>query len=299
MGVVYKAVDTRLERFVALKLLSLGVPRSAELRGRFLREARAASTLNDPHICTIYEAGEENGSAFIAMEFLDGVTLQELVKDCPLELDRLIDIALQTIEGMDAAHREGIIHSDIKLANIFITRRGRVKILDFGLATKTVPSHAAVLAAGRDHSESSIDDSELASGLAALGTAPCMSPEQALGKPLDTRTDLFSFGIVLYEMATGKAPFEGDDTGMVFLSILRQRPDPASMINPAVPDALQRIIGKCLEKDREQRYQHAAEIAEDLWRQFRFTVNPGWSTRNYAYLAAYPTRRQAGTLPLH
>ncbi len=266
MGVVYKAIDTRLERFVALKFLPDDLAHDETLRDRFLREARAASALNHPNICTIYHVGEEDGKIFIAMEFLDGVTLKELVRRGPLAYDRLLDIAVDVTDGLQAAHSAGIIHRDIKLANIFVANSGRAKILDFGLAKKTAPKHAALVAAGAGSPRNLGDDAHMTSGLAALGTAAYMSPEQALGKPLDERTDLFSFGIVLYEMATGRAPFKGDTTGVLFLSIVQETPEPPRQLNPDVPDELQRIIGKCLEKGREQRYQHASEIRADLQR---------------------------------
>jgi len=263
MGVVFKAQDTRLERFVALKFLPDEYASDPVFRDRFLREARAASALNHPNICTIYEIGEEAGRPFLAMEFLDGVTLREVVHRGPVPFDQLLNIALDVVEGLTAAHTEGVIHRDIKLANIFITRSGRTKILDFGLAKKTAPRHMAV-AAGMGSGET--DRSQLTSGLAALGTAAYMSPEQALGKPLDERTDLFSFGIVLYEMATGQAPFRGDTTGMLFLSIVQAVPQEPRLLNPEVPENLQRIISRCLEKDRDLRYQHASEIRNDLRR---------------------------------
>ena len=264
MGVVYKAIDTRLERFVALKFLPDDYAHDEALRDRFLREARAASALNHPNLCTIYDVGEDHGKIFIAMEFLDGVTLKELVWRGPLSYDRLLDIAVDVTDGLEAAHSAGVIHRDIKLANIFVTNRGRTKVLDFGLAKKTAPKPAAVVAAGGG--SSGIEDTHMTSGLAALGTAAYMSPEQALGKPLDERTDLFSFGIVLYEMATGQAPFKGDTTGVLFLSIVQETPEPPRQLNPDVPDELQRIIGRCLEKDRGVRYQHASEIRADLQR---------------------------------
>jgi serine/threonine protein kinase/tetratricopeptide (TPR) repeat protein len=269
MGVVYKGRDTLLERFVALKFLPEEYAHDPVLRERFLREARAASALNHPNICTIYEAGEDGGRVFIAMEFLTGLTLKELVRRGPVPYDQLLAIALDTIDGLAAAHAEGIIHRDIKLANIFVTNSDRVKILDFGLAKRTGPKRLGSLDA--DPGNEGSDESQMTSGLAALGTAAYMSPEQALGKPLDERTDLFSFGIVLYEMATGRAPFSGDTTGMLFLSILQQTPDEPRVHNPEVPEDLQRIIAKCLEKDRELRYQHASEIRTDLQRLRRIS----------------------------
>ena len=262
MGVVYKGEDTRLERFAALKFLPNEFANDKQMRDRFLREARAASALNHPNICTIYDVGEAEGKVFIAMEFLDGVTLRELVESGPVESVRLLNIADQVLDGLEAAHEEGIIHRDIKLGNIFFTKSGRAKILDFGLAKKTVSKPATAVAAGGESRRPG--EQHLTSGLAALGTAAYMSPEQALGKPLDERTDLFSFGIVLYEMASGRAPFRGDTTGMLFLSIVQENPEPVRKINPDLPEGLQQIVDKCLQKDRDQRYQKAAEIRNDL-----------------------------------
>jgi len=264
MGVVYKAEDTRLERFAALKFLPTEFANDKQMRERFLREARAASALNHPNICTIYDVGEAEGKVFIAMEFLDGVTLRELVGSGPVEFVRLLNIADQVLDGLEAAHEEGIIHRDIKLGNIFVTKSGRAKILDFGLAKKTESKPAAPVAAGGEGRRPG--EEHLTSGLAALGTAAYMSPEQALGKPLDERTDLFSFGIVLYEMASGRAPFRGDTTGMLFLSIVQESPEQVRNINPDLPEGLQQIVDKCLQKDRDQRYQKAAEIRNDLRR---------------------------------
>jgi serine/threonine protein kinase len=249
MGVVYKAEDTRLERFVALKFLPEDLTRDEGMRKRFLREARAASALNDPHICTIHDIGEEDGKVFIALEFLDGSTLKELVSQGPLELARLLRIAQQVLDGLEAAHSKGIIHRDIKPANIFVSKDGRVKILDFGLAKKT---------------GGGVSDEHSTSGRGALGTAAYMSPEQALGKPLDLRTDLFSFGIVLYEMATGQAPFRGDSTGMLLLSIVQEIPEPVRRLNPGIPEELQNVIDQCLQKGKEQRFQQAGEIRTAL-----------------------------------
>ena len=268
MGVVYKAQDVRLGRFVALKFLPDAFADNLQLRERFQREARAASALNHPNICTIYDIGEADGRAFMAMEFLAGTTLKDLVIGAPLELDRLVDIAVQVLDGLEAAHAQNVIHRDIKPANIFVTSTGRVKILDFGLAKINVPSHAKVGSGGsREY---------MTTGGGALGTMPYMSPEQALGRPMDARSDLFSFGITLYEMATGKMPFQGDTTGVLFLSIVQEAPVPPVQLNPHIPDELQRIVEKCLEKDRGLRYQHASDIRSDLWR-LEHDSNMSWS----------------------
>jgi WD40 repeat protein len=261
MGVIYKAQDVRLGRLVALKFLPDDFVDNRQLRERFQREARAASALNHPNICTIYDIGEADGGSFMAMEFLDGMTLKDVVVGAPLALDRLVDIAVQVLDGLEAAHAQNVIHRDIKPANIFVTSTGRAKILDFGLAKVNAPSHAKV-GAGAMGTAGSGEYMTIGGG--TLGTMPYMSPEQALGKPLDTRTDLFSFGVTLYEVATGQMPFRGDTTEILLLSIVQKSPIAPVRINADVPAELERIINKCLEKDRESRYQHASEIRADL-----------------------------------
>ena len=260
MGVVYKAQDTLLGRFVALKFLPDRFADDSAVLERFRREARAASALNHPNICTIHEIAEEGGRTFIAMEFLDGETLKQLIQEGPLPIDRVIKIAIDVTDALEAAHEKGIIHRDIKPANIFITKRGNAKVLDFGLA-KMVPTKE-LAAAGEG---SLLERQQLTDGLgAALGTAAYMSPEQALGRQVDTRTDLFSFGITLYEMCTGRSPFGGDTTGELLISIVQQVQVTPAQLNPDVPEGLARIIDRCLEKDPERRYQHAWEISADL-----------------------------------
>jgi eukaryotic-like serine/threonine-protein kinase len=258
MGVVYKAEDTLLGRFVALKFLPDQFAHDSTALERFRREARAASALNHPNICTVHEIAEEGGRTFIAMEFLDGETLKQLLQQGPLPIDRVIQIALDITDALQAAHEKGIIHRDIKPANVFITKRGNAKVLDFGLA-KMAPAKE-LAAAGGD-----LDRQQLTDGLgAALGTAAYMSPEQALGRQVDTRTDIFSFGILLYEMCTGRAPFPGDTTGELLIAIVQQVQITPARLNPDVPEGLAHIIDRCLEKDRELRYQHASEIRADL-----------------------------------
>ena len=287
MGVVYKAQDTRLGRFVALKFLPDDFAEDPQWRERFQREARAASALNHPNICTIYDIGESEGHVFMAMEFLAGVTLKDKIGSAPLQLDQLFDISAHVLDGLRAAHAQGIIHRDIKPANFFITSSGHAKILDFGLAKIAATNHART-----GDEETMVDAGQTTAGV-TLGTMPYMSPEQALGRSLDTRTDLFSFGVTLYEMATGQMPFRGDTIGVLFLSIVQETPAPVMQLNPRVPAELQRIINKCLEKDRELRYQHASDISSDLKRLQREGAT-SWSTS-----AASAALHDAARSPLH